>query len=135
MQLESKAELVPNLVRGRSRDGRNLYDKAAKRALVRRVMEPGVSLAATALAHGINANVLRKWVVKLGGKPRGLARARALPTLPAALVPVEVVKPAQAGVARDSYVEVVVAGATVRIRGRVDVEALRAVLDCLAARA
>jgi hypothetical protein len=42
--LDSKIELVPNLVRGHRRDGRCLYDKAAKRE-----------------AHGLNANLLRKW--------------------------------------------------------------------------
>jgi transposase len=135
MQLESKLDLVPNLIRGRSRDGRNLYGKAAKRELVRRVMEPGVSLAATALAHGINANVLRKWVVKRGGKPRELRRALARPAAPAALVAVEVAKPVELSTARESCLEILVGGATVRIRGRVDVESLRAVLDCLAARA
>jgi transposase-like protein len=49
-------------------------------------MEPGVSLAATALAHGINANVLRKWVVKTGA----LGRTLALTASPAALVAVKV---------------------------------------------
>lgn len=34
MRLDSTIDLVPNLIRGRSRDGRNLYSKSAKPELV-----------------------------------------------------------------------------------------------------
>ena len=43
--LESTRDLVPNLVRGHRLDGRCQYDKDAKREMVRRCVEPGVSLA------------------------------------------------------------------------------------------
>jgi transposase-like protein len=41
------------------RDGRRVYDPAYKRAIVAQCLRPGVSVAATALAHGINANLVR----------------------------------------------------------------------------
>ncbi|MCY1669016.1 IS66-like element accessory protein TnpA [Rhizobium sp. SL86] len=44
------------------RDGRRRYDPASKARLVAACLEPGVSISGMALAHGINANVLRKWV-------------------------------------------------------------------------
>lgn len=44
------------------RDGRRRYDPASKARLVSTCLEPGVSISGMALAHGINANVLRKWV-------------------------------------------------------------------------
>ena len=63
---EHSMDLVANPVRSRKRNGRRVYNIAAKRELVRRCLEPGVSLAATAMAHGINANLMRKWVVLQG---------------------------------------------------------------------
>lgn len=44
------------------RDGRRRYDPESKARLVAACLEPGVSISGLALAHGINANVLRKWV-------------------------------------------------------------------------
>ena len=52
------------VVTGTRRDGRHCYDKASKAVLARACLEPGVSLAGMALRHGVNANLLRKWVVK-----------------------------------------------------------------------
>lgn len=130
--LESKIDLVPNLVRGHRRDGRCQYDKAAKRELVRRVMEPGVSLAATALAHGLNANLLRKWVDLLGGKVQR-RRALAVPQTP--LLPVKVETRVSASSVSEGYVEIAVRGGVIRVYGRVPAEALRLVLDCLASQA
>ena len=56
---ERVIERVEGLVRGHRADGRCVYDVAAKRELVKRCQQPGVSLAALALAHGVNANLLR----------------------------------------------------------------------------
>ncbi|MGZ5781075.1 MAG: transposase, partial [Burkholderiaceae bacterium] len=49
---------------GVRRDGRLRYDPQAKNALVEAALQPGVSLAGLALKHGVNANLLRKWVVR-----------------------------------------------------------------------
>jgi len=133
--LDSKIDLVPNLVRGHRRDGRCQYDKSAKRELVRRCLEPGVSLAATALAHGLNANLLRKWVDGLGGRVRTVQRARALAAPQPPLLPVKIAARTPASGPTEGYVEISVRGGVIRVYGRVPGESLRAVLDCLASQA
>lgn len=47
--------------RGRRRRRRPLAEKLA---IIRECLQPGASLAGVALAHGANANMVRKWVVK-----------------------------------------------------------------------
>jgi transposase len=49
------------------RNGRRRYDPVSKQRLVEACREPGASLASLALRHGVNANLLRKWVA---GQPR-----------------------------------------------------------------
>ena len=44
------------------RNGRRRYDPGSKRRLVEACLQPGVSLAGVAMQHGVNANLLRKWV-------------------------------------------------------------------------
>src|ERR1700759_564874 len=44
------------------RNSRLRYDPASKRRLVEACLQPGVSLASVAMQHGVNANLLRKWV-------------------------------------------------------------------------
>ncbi|SAK72877.1 transposase IS3/IS911 family protein [Caballeronia pedi] len=48
----------------RSSDGRRRYDEKSKRALIEAALRPGVSVAGLAQEHGINANLLRKWIAK-----------------------------------------------------------------------
>ena len=51
--------------------------------------QPGASVAAVALAHGLNVNLLRKWLVGNGIKRAGLAAPRTVSRkLPTAIVPV-----------------------------------------------
>jgi len=59
---EQKKELTKLLVVGGGRDGRRRFDKASKRELVEACLRPGVSIAAMALANGVNANLLHKWI-------------------------------------------------------------------------
>ena len=61
---ENDSELARPLVIGSKRDGRRRYDKQAKRELVQACLEPGVSVARMALEHGLNANLLRKWITQ-----------------------------------------------------------------------
>jgi transposase len=58
----NKSELTRALVVGHRSNGRCRYDPEAKRELVEVCLQPGVSVARTALEHGINANLLRKWI-------------------------------------------------------------------------
>ncbi len=52
--------------------------------LVERAAAPGISVAALALEHGINANLLRIWIGKAQseGRPKNVAAAGMPPTSP-----------------------------------------------------
>ena len=52
------------LVARKKRDGRNIYEADAQRKLVEACLQPGVSVSGMALAHGLNTNVLRKWLIR-----------------------------------------------------------------------
>jgi transposase-like protein len=54
---------------------RTSYPKPFKAQIVQECLEPGVSMASVALRHGINANLVRKWIPAY--------RDRQAPTLPA----------------------------------------------------
>lgn len=60
--MENKSRLSRSLVVGQRSNGRCRYDPEAKRELVEACLRPGVSIARMALEHGINANLLRKWI-------------------------------------------------------------------------
>jgi transposase len=57
---------------------RRRHSAEFKAAVVQECMRPGVSMAAVALAHSLNANMLRKWVIDaenaLPAKPKAAAR-------------------------------------------------------------
>lgn len=76
------------LVTGTRRDGRRRYDLQSKRALARACLQPGVSLAGMALKHGVNANLLRKWVVSYQLASDAAAPAVAMADPADAFVPV-----------------------------------------------
>jgi len=61
---EQISDLKQRLVVSRKQDGRCCYDPQAKRELIETCFLPGVSVAKLALAHGINANLLRTWMTK-----------------------------------------------------------------------
>jgi len=44
---------------------RTSYPKPLKAQVVQECLQPGVSLARVALRHGINANLVRKWILGL----------------------------------------------------------------------
>jgi transposase len=60
--MENKSRLSRTLVEGHRSNGRCRYDPEAKRELVEACLQPDVSVARMALEHGINANLLRKWI-------------------------------------------------------------------------
>lgn len=43
-------------------DGKRRFDRRTKQRLVEACLEPGASVAGLALKHGVNANLLRKWI-------------------------------------------------------------------------
>jgi transposase-like protein len=90
-----------------------------------------------ALQHGVNANLLRRWVMQYADvKPSGTQEA--VPRTPAAaLLPVITSMPSSTrpAISSDSCIEITIATATIRVRGAVDARVLGVVLDCLAQRA
>lgn len=104
---------------------------AEKRAIVQECMVAGASVAAIALAHRVNANLVRKWIRKfrLGefGQPDS-----GMTLLP---VTVHEVAPSlandRASPSAKDYIDIELAAGRVRVHGRVDVEALRTVLASL----
>jgi transposase-like protein len=117
---------------GRRRNGRCIYSREGKRALVEECLEPGVSVARLALTHGVNANLLRKWI-----KAYERSSTR-MPPKSAELLPVIAMQaPAVTtpSAPPESPIEIVVGDATIRLRGSVDAQQLRTILDCLGRRA
>ena len=137
---ENRSEIIAGLVVGRKRDGRCVYSRQAKHELVEACLRPRVSVAGMALAHGVNANLLRKWITRYRGQQEVASRAQAAAPTAVALLRVtgnDESVPAEQPVARqeivptDSCIEIVLCEATVRLRGRVDVRQLREVIDCV----
>lgn len=94
-----------------------------KTAVIAACREPGVSVAAVAQAHGLNANLVRKWLVGRGVKRCGLDAAiaplitDAAPAMP--FVPVRLPAPARAQpekAAQDIQIELTRGGATLTVR-------------------
>ena len=66
---------------------RRRHSSEFKAAVIQECMRPGVSIAAVALAHSLNANMLRKWVIDaenaLPPKPKATpAQAQAVQDCP-----------------------------------------------------
>ena len=85
--LETKSALSRPLVIGHGRDGRCRYDPIAKQELVQSCLLPGVSIARQALEHGVNANLLHKWINHYQAAARDNQADESVPALPA-FVPV-----------------------------------------------
>ena len=85
---------------------RGRYSSEFKRELVAACRAPGVSVASIALANGINANLLRRWVAQIGRQgtmPTGTPSLAALParvTAASGDVPAPRKPPDQAGFVR-----------------------------------
>jgi transposase len=127
-----------------NRTGRRTYAAEYKRGVVQECERPGVSVAGVALAHGINANLLRRWIAH-----QRHALPETIAELPAVLLPVSVQRGAPAREASGddgvstatkprrsggAVIEIEVCGARIHLRGGVDVQALHAVLDVLSRR-
>jgi transposase len=97
----------------------------------------GASVAAIALSHRINANLVRRWVVqhragRLGAVPLMLPVTVASPS---ALAAATYAAPAQGSCgASAGLIEIELGSARIRVRGAVDDTALRTVLDVLVKR-
>jgi transposase len=127
-----------------NRTGRRTYTLDYKLDVVRQCSGPGVSVAAVGLAHGINANLVRRWIVRhqralIDSTPK--PRATMLPvTIEAATALLEARAGDQVDAATNrrrpgaASIEIELYGAHIHLRGGVDAQALRSVLDVLAQR-
>jgi transposase len=132
---EKSADVVDGFVLRQGVNGRRTYSVSGKRALAELCRRPGVSVARMAMAHGVNANLLRRWMVRYSDAKVPLLEA-APRVASAVLVPVSVPKPRakRAMVNAGSSIEITFGAATIRVRGEVDARVLNVVLDCLARR-
>jgi transposase-like protein len=120
-----------------NRTGRRTYSREYKLEVVEECSAPGVSVAAVALSRRINANLVRRWIVRHrnGRLVRG-------PSAPPALLPVTLSAPsarsdvAPPGVKHPAVgvIEIELEAGRIRVRGVVDATALRTVLEVLAKR-
>jgi transposase len=127
-----------------NRTGRRSYTLDYKLDVVRRCREPGVSVAAVALAHGINANLVRRWIVRHQDAHTDSASKSPATMLPviidatSALVEGRPDDQVDAATMRRrtgaATIEIELYGARIHLRGGVDTQALRSVLDVLAQR-
>ena len=83
-------------VKAPKRRERRRHSDEFKREVVAACRQPGVSMAAVALANGLNANLLRRWVNELDDRPVAqsvTARHAAQRPSPTPLVPVTIARP------------------------------------------
>ena len=69
------------------RSKRRVHGAEFKAQVLAECQQPGASVAAIALAHGLNVNLLRKWLVGHGIKRAGLAAPRTVTRKQPAMVP------------------------------------------------
>lgn len=117
-----------------NRTGRRTYTVEFKSAVVRECSEPGVSLSAVAMAHRINANLVRRWVRHLDVPEPKPTAATLLPVTVAADAAMAGGDFAKRAKSNAGTIELEVYGARIRLRGSVDAASLRSVLDVLAQR-
>lgn len=76
------------------RPPRRQHDAKLKRQVVAECTEPGASVAAVALAHGLNANLVHKWRRMATGANRTAAVPRSEVFVPVAVAPGATAPPA-----------------------------------------
>jgi len=126
---DKSIELVEGLIVKPATHGRRTYSRQAKRALVQMCKAPGVSVAGLAMTHGINANLLRRWINLHDATEAASSAEPRAALLPVTTASVKAPAPPQEC---PGSIEIVFACATVRVKGCVDRQTLHAVLEHLA---
>ena len=134
MEREHAGQLPPGVVRVLS-NGKRQYATEFKAELVRQCLVPGTSVAATAMAHGVNANLVRRWIVLHGPQDRAVAQTPALLPVTLRAAPAVSTSPAPRACVEPQVIEIDIHGVRVRVHGQVDAQRLGVVLDVLAQRA
>jgi transposase len=115
---------------------RRRHSAAFKRKLLELVEQPGASVAAVALEHGVNANLVFKWRKAKVDRKRSARDIHKSVMLPVSLDPQELLvtvptpEPDRA-TSKEGFIEVEIAGARVLLRGSVDPANVRCVLMAL----
>jgi transposase len=94
---------------------RRRHSAEFKASVIGECLRPGVSIAAVALAHGLNANMLRKWVIDAehkGVRPAAAPVPVANVPMPPSFVPLALHAPAVEG---DIRIELQRNGTTVKV--------------------
>jgi transposase len=103
--------------------------------------QPGASVAAVALAHGVNANLVFKWKRQQSVRPTSAKSRRSAVLLPVTIDPLPPVGGTSVAAPRSGstttrtapagVIEIEFGGARVRLRGTVDEASVRCVLQTL----
>jgi len=81
---------------------RRQYSSEFRARVIEAASQPGVSVAAIALANGMNANLLRRWITMAHGREMMMGSASAAPTAVQGFVPLAM---ASSGSDRDVRIE------------------------------
>ena len=134
------------LVARKKRDGRNLYEPSAKQRLIEACLDPGASISGMALAHGLNTNVLRKWLMRarapgtVGERGQHEVRAQSAPKLlPVTMLPEPTIDAPASPSAQVSSphrhdagrIKIEISGARIVVDSSVNAAALSTVFDSL----
>lgn len=113
---------------------RRSFTEEFRRRVVAETERPGASIAGIALGHGINANVVHKWRQRLLGPSRPATKK----PHGGALIPIAVVpdgpmpiEPVRAATESMGSLKIELPRARIEVIGRVDLDALQAVLAVL----
>jgi transposase len=123
---------------------RRRFSKEFKRQVVEETLVRGASVAAIAMGHRLNANQVFTWRRKYL-RESAVAPTKAIKMLPvtieASRAPLPMRMPSQSSPHRSTAralprgsIEIENAGATIRVRGEVDTDALRVALEVLCGR-
>ena len=118
-----------------NRTGRRTYSREYKLEVVEECSAPGASVAGVALSRRINANLVRRWIVR--HRQGRLIREPRATLLPVTLsMPSTRAEPAppRAKLVTAGVIEIDLESGRIRVRGAVDATALRTVLEVLAKR-
>lgn len=114
-------------------NGKRVFAETYKQSLVERCLQPGTSVSRVALEHGINANLLRKWIDK-----RTPASSAVATLVPVTIKSAGEMQPAASASPSprtpSGVIEIEIGRVRVRLRGEIDAQRLGVVLEALARR-
>lgn len=129
MQVESSSSAEP--VIGIRRDGKRVFDERFKQAVVDECLAGDASVASVAMSHGINANLVRKWIVKRQRPAVSLAPATGTATMLPVAIEARRPSPAGAVAVRNGVIEIELTGGRIRVRGAADLAMLHKAIELL----